>query len=473
MGLLDRRRRCVADADFRFGWVPSGGYPASSPSVSVAWSGGAQTYALAAVRAADSVSALSADGYDLTITTGPEQPSSTLRGIIAEWGGYAWLDGGAEFQGPVRVLQLVSQTSLAATTSGTAVLRLATALPGGLSIVSAQSSATGSIVLSAGFVAAASPGALVRIAGVAIESDELGGAAPGYSGALVDLESSPGVRCSDATFASRLAACIDALGLGVDASAASLTVTLTAGHNVTVVEEVDGGAAALIAVTSPTGASARWSLRWLGYTALIPAADVGAAVARSIKWSIAWSCKTGADLPTYGRTDRGLLDVVMVPFDTGLTDEHLYALVPGWRSVVPQGQTSWQAQRDAALDELEDMIRPLLGPGEFVDQLLAEQFRPVHALLAAARILQGLEALGIAPGFVTNTALDRYREDAAKALDACLSRKIWIDVNDDGEVSSDELGTDSTAQGLGALSNVFDSDYSDGRPTGVRHWDDR
>ena len=119
MSYLNRRRRAITGADFRFGWVPpGGGYPASDPTLTIRWQSGASTYALAPVRQPDTVTALSSDGRDLTISCSVTQPGSSLRGIIAEHGGYAWLDGGAEYQAPVRVLGLVSQTALAAPTPG-------------------------------------------------------------------------------------------------------------------------------------------------------------------------------------------------------------------------------------------------------------------------------------------------------------------------------------------------------------------
>jgi len=435
----DQIRRIPTGLAHLFGWLARDGYPTAAPSLIIPDLAGSP-YTLAAVRDADTVTGLSADGYDITIATGPEQPGHTLRGIIGQYGGHVWVDGGADYQGPGRVVGLVSQTSLAATTTGTAVLRLAEPLPE-VAIVSQQSTATGSIVLSAGFVAAAGPGALVRIAGQAIESDELGGAAPGYAGALVDLESSPGVRCSDATFASRLAACIDALGLGVDASAASLTVTLTAGHNVTVAEEVDGGAAALIAVTSLTGASAAWRLRWQVYTVTIPAEDVGTTPTRAMpaRWSVDWSRRTGADLPALATRDQGLLHISVTPFATGLTDDGIYQLVPGFAALVPQRQTSWEEQRDAALDALATWLSTEIGSSRYVDDLPGAQFRRAHALLTVLAVLQGQQAVGID----RTDAIAGYTAQAENEVKAQLARVQWLDLDGDGVI--DEGETDVSA----------------------------
>ena len=49
-------------------------------------------------------------------------------------------------------------------------------------------------------------------------------------------------------------------------------------------------------------------------------------------------------------------------------------------------------------------------------------------------MLQGLEAQGIAPNFVTNAPLERFAELAQKTLDDCMTRLVWLDANDNGEV---------------------------------------
>jgi len=475
MSLFDRRRRAIAGADYRFPWISTDGYPAEDPTLTVRWpasGAGSTEYVLEAVRAPDIITSISDDGLEITITTGPEQPGSTMRGVV-QGGGHVWIDGGADYQGPARLVALVSQTSLAATTTGTAVLRLAEPLSE-QTIVSQRQQATGSIVLSAGFAAAAATGAFVLVAGVAFELDEFGGTlSGGFSGHTVDLESSPGVRCSDATLAQRIANCINAANIGVTATAASLTVTLTAGHDVTAEEQVEEShpSAGLVAVTSLTGAATAWTLRYLAHSVVIPAEDVGDAVLRGVVWTLPWSRKAGADLPALGCVERGILDVVLVPWDTGLTDEHLYALVPGWRAIVPQAQSSWQAQREAALGELEDLIRPRLAEGRHVDQLLGEQFRLAHAYLTAARVLQWLETVGVAPAF----ALERYQEQAQKAADGCMSRLVWIDLDDDGEISTAEQ--DVQAAGIGprrlpARRTVDQRDSSE-RPARGRWWDPR
>lgn len=431
----DQIRRIPTGLAHVFGWLARDGYPDASPELVISGFSGSP-YTLAAVRSADTITAISSDGTEITISTGPTQPGHTLRGIILQYGGHVWIDGGADYQGPARVLGLVSQTSLAATTSGTAVLRLAEPLPGGLAIVSQQSTATGSIVLSAGFVAAASPGALVRIAGVAIESDEFGGAAPGYSGTLVDLEASAGVRCTETVFASRLAACINAAGIGVTATAVLGVVTLTAGHNVTVVEEADGPAASLIAVTSLTGASASWRLRWQSYTVTIPSGHVGTTPTRGTpaRWSVDWSRRTGADLDAMPTRDQGLIHIARAPFATGLTDEGVYRLVPGFAALVPQRQTSWEEQRDAALDTLATRLSAGIGATRYVDDLPGAQFARAHALLTILVVLQGQQAQGIDVA----DAIATYATAADAEIEAQLARVQWMDLDGDGVIDDGE-----------------------------------
>lgn len=468
MSIHRRRRRAIAGADFQFLVVLGGGYhdpEADPPTLTVAWpatGAGPTEYELSLVRSPDVVTDVSPDGRDLTIECSTP-PGATLRGQIEDFGGEVWIDGGAVYQGPARVVSLVSQSGPVAGVV-TAVLRLAEPLPGGVQPIDSYTGATGSItVLDAG---AALDGFAFSLYGDSYEW--LDG---GSSGLNIDISGSP----SNNTLAARIAAKINGRGNGLTAVAVGATVTIT-GLGDGAIELIDppDGVLSAVSLTGATNKGA-WRIRYLGWMGTIPSADVGETVVRRVLWTLPWQRLAGGDSQTLGTVARGVLDVVLVPWDTGLTDEDLYALVPGWRSVVPQAQTSWQVQRDIALEQLEDMIRPRLQAGQFVDQLLAEQFRLVHAYLTAVRVLQGLEAQGIAPNFVTNAPLERFAELAQKTLDDCMTRLVWLDANDNGEVEISEQDQQATGITPWRRRRPRCDDRRDAcdRPARARFWDDR
>jgi len=433
----DQIRRIPTNRAHAFGWLARDGYPdpdEAAPELVVAWPDGEQTYSLAAVRPADTVTAVSVDGYEITISTGPEQPGHTLRGQILQYGGEVWIDGGADYQGPGRVIGLVSQTSLAAATTGTAVLRLASPLPVG-GVVSQITPASGSITVGTGAAAAAVPSLGITIAGVTYELDTLGGGAPGYAGTLVDVESAPGVRCSDAVLASRIAARITTAGIGVTATADGLVVTLTAGHNVTVI--LSGDDSSRFGSSSLTGATPSWRVRWLAHTATLLAGHVGTEPTRAlpVRWTVGWVRMTGADLPGVETLDQGLIHTSHAPFSTGLTDEGLFRYVPALRSLVPAAQTSWAEQRQAAEDALLALLAPELPADRYVDDVPGPTMLRAHALLTVVAILEGDAAQGIDRG----DAIARFADEAAREVKAQLARLVWLD-DGDGQVEDGETG---------------------------------
>lgn len=464
MSIFLRRRRAVAGADFQFIVVLGDGYhdpEADPPTLTVAWpaSGAGRTeYDLSLVRAPDRITSVSTDGRDLHIECATP-PGASLRGQVEDCGGEVWIDGGAVYQGPARVVSLVSQSGPVAGVV-TAVLRLAEPLPGGVQPIDSYTGAAGSItVLDAG---AASDGFAFSVYGNSYEW--LDG---GSSARNIDISGAP----SNATLASRIAAKLNAEGNGLTAVAVGAVVTITGlgDGEIELIDPPDGVLSA-VSLTGATNAGA-WRIRYLSWMGTIPSADVGETVVRRILWTLPWQRLAGGDSQALACVARGVIDVVLVPWDTGLTDEDLYALVPGWRAIVPQAQTSWKVQRDLALAQLEDLIRPRLKAGEHVDQLLAEQFRLGHALLTAARVLQGQESLG----YDASAALDRYLDQAAKALDGCLTRLVWIDRNDDGQVGATEQDVSNRGIRRPARSNFLDPGFDrDGQvERGIEPWDDR
>lgn len=114
----ERKFPVSQDATFLFAFAD--GYPSAAPTLSVAftvpWSG-----ALAAVRAADTVSAFGNDRVSITISTAGTQ-AATIPGIPGDFAGEAWLVGPG-VSCPVQVKRLVSDAS------GAGVLELASPLP--------------------------------------------------------------------------------------------------------------------------------------------------------------------------------------------------------------------------------------------------------------------------------------------------------------------------------------------------------
>jgi hypothetical protein len=357
---IGTERKASIGQDYTFAWSPVDGYPSAAPTLSVAWPTppGTKTYALAVVRAADTVPA---GGYDhanarLSITvTGAI--AGALRGILAEYAGEAWLDGGPDFQGPVRVVELVSDGS----------------------------------------------------------------------GAVVGPPASPAVPA--------VLQLAEPLPRAVD---------------------VDG----------------TWSLRWLTYTATIPLADLGSARLRNRRWALPWTMATGTDAPVSKRVEQGLVHVVHAPFDTGLRDAHLLALVPGWARMVPERQSSWAEQRWSALEALVARMRPRLATAMYEDDCLGEQFLPAHALYTAAIVRGGHALLGYA-GAAEDA--ERLQREADAALDRALARVSYLDLNGDAVVDAGETAVTQTLGAVSARSNVFDSGFrtAAGRPTKTNFWDPR
>ena len=279
------------------------------------------TTALAQVRTTDTVAVVSTDRRQLTVT------ASTIitgaRGLINDFGGAAWLDLGAYFQGPVRILRGVSAS----------VVELAEPLP----------------------------------------------------------------------------------------------------HSV------------------PTTAAG--SLRWNLWSCQLTAAQVGATVQRNVRWSITWTPTQGGDLPADPVTEQGFIHVVRTPFNTGLTDDGIAALIPEFPSMVPRRQGSYAPQRWVAQQEIEAMLRLKVPSGRTEDQALGEQFVQVHALLTAAVVLEGHASVGID----RSTQAAEFRQRAWVRFGEAMQLVTWIDLDGDGVVDDGETGVRATGLGEIVRAHVFDS----------------
>jgi hypothetical protein len=201
------------------------------------------------------------------------------------------------------------------------------------------------------------------------------------------------------------------------------------------------------------------TLSWLTYYADLSDAEVGEDVARRVSWSIRWTAFEGADHEGEPRHDKGLLDVVVTPFATGVGHESVLDLVPLLATMVPPRQRSWDRQVGLALRELVGWIEEVLPRGRFVDQLAGDQFALVHALLAAHHILQGHRSVGY-----SRDDVDFYA-DAKLEFSRQAKRLRWLDANSNGVVDAGETDVASGAYTAAPTSLWQETTYTDTTPT--------
>lgn len=173
------------------------------------------------------------------------------------------------------------------------------------------------------------------------------------------------------------------------------------------------------------------SLEWRIWYADLTAEQVGDAVARRVRWSVSWESDPGADHPGAPYLDRGLVDIVRRPFDTGLTSGLLVESFPLFRGTIPAGQTSFEPQIRAGLRELLSRIEVRLPEGAFLDQLDGEQFQNAHALFTAHVIARSLRS-------ATYDIDYDFLAEARAAVERQFKRLRWLDSDDDGEIGPGE-----------------------------------
>ena len=175
------------------------------------------------------------------------------------------------------------------------------------------------------------------------------------------------------------------------------------------------------------------SLYWSEYSATIPSGDLPATPTRGIRWTVDYTASDpiSGEAVDY-RRDRDVLHVVAMAFGTELGDADLLGYVPDLRTR-PVGQSSWRAQREAALDELIGLIRTRIAP-RVEDVLPGRAFARSHAYLAAANILDGT----MVGGQDRTTLATYYRERAVAELEAQLALVDWSDLDRNGEVDPGE-----------------------------------
>lgn len=210
------------------------------------------------------------------------------------------------------------------------------------------------------------------------------------------------------------------------------------------------------------GAGAAGSLIWNIWYADLDADEVGATVARRVPWSIRWTQSEGADHPGEPRHDRGLVDVVSVPFSTGVTDEDLLTLVPLLAQMVPPGQRSHAPQIAMAGRELVGWLEEALPADRFLDMVDGSQFELTHALLAAHYVLNGHRSVGYGRPDVD------FRRDAAVEFNRQVKRIRWLDVDSDGVVDTGE-----TDVGLGSAAPTPSAYWTESTYTAPAFEEDR
>lgn len=187
----------------------------------------------------------------------------------------------------------------------------------------------------------------------------------------------------------------------------------------------------------PLDIEAGAAVQWLTYVGTVASGDLGSDPLRNIAWRVRYDRRfngLGVELETAA---RGVLHLVRVPFDTGLDDSALAALVPG--VVVPGRQDSMRPQIGAALEVLEQAVTARLAAGIYADQLSGRQFRLAHAYLTAHLIMQGRPH---PPGVEPRT--DLFSE-AMRLVAEALARPEWIDTDDDGVVDAGEVDVSQPA----------------------------
>jgi len=194
------------------------------------------------------------------------------------------------------------------------------------------------------------------------------------------------------------------------------------------------------------------TVQWLTYVATIATADLGSTPLRNIAWRMAFDRRfngLGVELET---ASRGVLQLVRVPFDTGLTDADVAALVPN--VLVPGRQDSMAPQRAMALAMVEQAVSVRLDAGTYPDQLSGRQFLTAHAYMTAHLLEQARRQ---APGVEPRTDL---LEMAMRLITDALQRPEWVDVNDNGIVDEGEVDASqpTTTMVAGTFTSAFEAD---------------
>ena len=215
--------------------------------------------------------------------------------------------------------------------------------------------------------------------------------------------------------------------------------------------------------TTPTVGES-WEVHWLAHTASLTALQVGAAVARSIAWTITASYNVGPALAARRAVERGVLHLVRAPFASGATADGFRARYPVIaRMLAPADDL--EDVLDRALAELIDLLRSGLD-GEYIidalpsgtheDMLTGGQFRDAHELLTASTVYEAQAAQGRDGA---EALADATRTRAYTRLRAARGRLAWVDLNDDGIVDTGETGISTPSPSLAIVSDRTSATY--------------
>jgi len=178
------------------------------------------------------------------------------------------------------------------------------------------------------------------------------------------------------------------------------------------------------------------TITFSGWTVALPSSVTGS-IARDAKWVVTYAPEWGGDAPTSSvETETGLLHVVCQPFDTRLTPQDFAAMMVTMGGTVPRSQQSWAHQISMGLEELVLFLRSHLAEADRTeDDVPAPQaLRMAHAYYSAACAHD-----------VTDPDTAESLRDRAERLATLAVRRIWVDVNQDGE--ADESETDEQLSG--------------------------
>lgn len=193
-------------------------------------------------------------------------------------------------------------------------------------------------------------------------------------------------------------------------------------------------------ISTEDGASLQWRL----WTAELSGALVAAAQ-RNVPYTVTYTARYGADLPTVPGREEGLLHVVRQPFSTGLTHSTLLERRPDLHTSIPGRQSGFAPQIRAAEMELIDHLRVQLAEqGLYEDDLDGRRLARAHMLLTEALLTRASDAAA------------SLRNQAFAALKDAL-RAIWADANRDGVVDPGEADRQVTGARASSVGGSFGS----------------
>lgn len=199
-------------------------------------------------------------------------------------------------------------------------------------------------------------------------------------------------------------------------------------YSVTVVRMV--GTTAILAepLSREIDLSVSATLVFAMYYATVPSAITN--VTGYYPWQISYVLDLGQQ--TDPKLAKGLLKVTPRPFATGLSHDDLVGQFPQLADMIPRRQSSFDAQIEAALQEIILMVRDHLKdePDVTEDEIFnAESFANAHAYCTAARVYESANQLDTA---------QLMRDRCEQLLDISL-RSLALDRDGDNIVDDDEL----------------------------------